>query len=318
MITPKQLAERKTHLGASDISAIYGVNPFKGATELWMEKVYPMKDLEPSEAMNTGNDLEPIIVSWIAGKLKLEVDTNPEKLYYVYEKDSLFAANLDALVLNYPTAVEAKYSGNESDWSESDNQSEGDIPALYYIQCQAQMMCAGFDYIILALWLSSFHGFEKRYYIVQRDNERIEKLELVGRKWWNRYVIPAREAEYPEKFMPPSKQPLRNLDVFSRIDRVPGKINKVDSKTYLAWTDAKKELSKAKKVKNVAEEAFKKEFGDARSAEIIGGGGQIFTFKDERGSRRLDYDVLKLKHPEIYKEMVTRGERQTLREIKIK
>ncbi len=191
MITKSQLKERKHHLGASDISSIYGVNPFMTATELWMKKIYSMQDTEISEAMSTGIELETPIVNWIAKKLKLEIDTNPENLYYIYEKDNLFAANLDANVLNYPTAIEGKYSGKDIEWNESDTGSEKDIPGLYYIQCQAQMMCTNFDYIILALWLSGFHGFEKRYYMVQRDNERIEKLAKIGRLWWNKHVLPA-------------------------------------------------------------------------------------------------------------------------------
>ena len=316
MITPEQLKARKQHIGASDMASLYNISPFKSAYSVWCEKVYPMKDTDPTEAMETGNELESPIVNWISKKLELEVDTNPDKLYCEYKDDPLFACNLDALVLNYPTAVEAKYSGNEDDWNECDNKSEKDIPALYYIQCQHQMLCSGFQYIILAVWLSGFHGFEKRYYMVQRDEERIAKMLLIGRKWWNKHVIPAREAEFPEKFMPPSRKPLRNLEIFKRIERVPGKINKIDFETYLAWTNTKRHLKKAKAEEKAAKEIFYKEFGDAKSVQVSGG-GPVLSFMDERGRKNIDFDKLRMKYPEIYKELVKQGSRTTLREVKV-
>jgi len=317
LITESQRKDRKQHLGSSDIATLYNVNPYKSAYSVWCEKIYDMKDTDPSEAMNTGIELETPVVNWISKKLKLEIDTSPENLCYTYEKDSLFQCNVDANVLNYPTIIEAKYAGSDKDWNEADSGKENDIPAMYYIQVLHQLMCCNLDYAIVAVWLSGFAGFEKRFYYIKRDEERIKKLAKIGRLWWNKYVIPALDCEHPEKYIPPTKQPLKSLEIFKRIERVSGKINKVDSKTYLAWTDAKRALSKAKKEKDAAEEAFKKQFGDARSAEIIGGGGQIFTFKEERGSQRLDYNILKIKYPQIYKEMVTQGTRQTLREVKV-
>ncbi len=313
MITATQRKARRNKLGASDMACLYGLNPYEDDYELWIEKVYNLKDIEPSEAMEMGNDLEPLIVKWIARKLKLEVDTEPENLWFESNEHPLFACNVDANVLNYPTKVEAKYSGIENIWGYSGSEDIEAIPGMYYIQCQLQLLCTKLDYIILATWLIGYHGFDQRYYYVRRDDKIIDNLIKVGEKWWAKHIIPARESDIPETFAPQTT-PSQSIDIFKRIERIPAKFSPLKTETYIAWVDAKKAAREADKLKEQAFQSILKEIGDAGAGKLLD--GRIFGYKETNGRRNIDLDILRQKYPDVYNEMVEQSEGKTFKEFK--
>ena len=313
MITEKQRKARRNHLGASDTACLYGLNDFTTAYDLWMEKVYKLKDVEITETMRLGNELEPLIVRWIAKKLFLEVETDPEKLYYKSKEHPLFVCNVDSNVLNYPTKIEAKYSGNADIWGYSGSDEQNAIPGMYYIQCQQQLHCTGLDYIILAVWLAGYHGFDQRYYYVKRNEKVIDNLIKVGEKWWAKHIVPARKSDMPEKYAPLTS-PIPNIGTFKRIERKPAKISPIKNETYLAWFDAKKAVREADKLKEQAFQSILKEIGDAEAGRLPC--GIIWGYKKGKSRRNIDLDILKLKYPKIYDEMIQLKDISTFKEIK--
>ena len=138
MITEEQRQQRRKHIGSSDISAIMGVNPFMSEYEVWMSKVYELKDYVPNDSAEIGNYLEDDIVDWVAKKYKFShYKTDPEQLRFVCDKHRLFACNIDGLAYNddIMAAIEGKYTSQIDEWG----YGEETIPDHFMLQVQEQI-----------------------------------------------------------------------------------------------------------------------------------------------------------------------------------
>ncbi|HRR40229.1 MAG TPA: YqaJ viral recombinase family protein [Syntrophales bacterium] len=63
-ITETQREARRKHLGSSDVAAILGVDPFKNAYDVWLEKTGKVDSSDiSSEAAEIGNALETGILN---------------------------------------------------------------------------------------------------------------------------------------------------------------------------------------------------------------------------------------------------------------
>jgi putative phage-type endonuclease len=58
MLTHEQLIERREYIGASDVAAILGVNPWKSAWDVWRDKRGLSEPVDPTPAMLAGTFLE--------------------------------------------------------------------------------------------------------------------------------------------------------------------------------------------------------------------------------------------------------------------
>jgi predicted phage-related endonuclease len=70
VLTDQQKAFRRTGITAGDVRALCGVDPY-GRTEhdVWRAKVLGDDDIEESEAMSLGNELEPVVIRRLAEKV---------------------------------------------------------------------------------------------------------------------------------------------------------------------------------------------------------------------------------------------------------
>jgi predicted phage-related endonuclease len=67
-MTPGERIERRQYLGASEVAAVIGMDPFKGAHDLWSEKMGLLGESEESEAAEMGKLLEsPILQRYEPG-----------------------------------------------------------------------------------------------------------------------------------------------------------------------------------------------------------------------------------------------------------
>ena len=56
------LAERRQRIGATDVSAIMGVNPYSTAYDVWLDKTGKLEPWDGNDATSIGNILEPSIL----------------------------------------------------------------------------------------------------------------------------------------------------------------------------------------------------------------------------------------------------------------
>ncbi len=291
MITPEQLEKRKNHIGGSDISAILGLNPFSSGYDVWCDKVYENNPIINSDAIDTGNALESAIVEWAAKRYGLEYDDTPEKLQFVCKEHPIFMAHIDALALNYPTAIEGKYTSLSDEWGDSGTDH---IPQRVYNQCQVQILCGGWDYIIVSVWISEF-GMDKRHFVVQRNPKRIEQIIKFGELWWKKYVLTK---------TPPLIDAPPNTETFDRIVRVEGEIVNIPRKMWSDYKILKLKTKQAKTEEDKALAEIKAHMGNAEAGRIPDTGKLYYQRKTKVSAKLSNPTQLKLKYPDAYAECI--------------
>lgn len=137
-ITAEQRELRRSCVGASDVPAICGCDPWRNAADVWVEKVYGTDDFT-SDAADAGNRFEEPVLDWFEEVIEQELIRN-ERI--VHPKIKL-AANLDALLPADNAPVNAKTAclfgpTFTEEWGDS---LTDDVPDRVIIQCHAEAAC---------------------------------------------------------------------------------------------------------------------------------------------------------------------------------
>lgn len=120
----------KTIVGASEVSAIMGVNPYKNIIDLAIEKLQPPQVREQNQAMKRGTFLEQGLLDYASDELGCTIVTPPE-MYL----NGRIISTLDGLTNDPDRVFEAKTT---TAWVAGDPM----LPEWYW-QAQAQMFCTG-------------------------------------------------------------------------------------------------------------------------------------------------------------------------------
>ena len=212
-LTPEQIEKRRHGIGATDVSAILGENPWKNAFDVFLDKVEPPGgDTEPSAAMEAGNILEPSVLEWYrrqhpgAELRPTRTIEHPLHPFCIATPDALAAFDPGDFRL-----VEAKTTGivgrgSQLEWGEP---GTDEVPRAYLIQCHWQLFVGlALDSITqcdLAV-LRGGYGFSE--YVIQPDQEYEGLLfEAVGR-FWKDHVL----ARKPPEEVGPSESHRKALD----------------------------------------------------------------------------------------------------------
>lgn len=234
------LAERRTRLGATDISAIFGINPYRTAYEVWLEKRGLLEDWQGNEATYLGNLLEPGLLDeaenrW--GQLERNVVVQAPGLP--------IASTLDGWLTDDEEPVEIKTAGLVSEFAELGHWGDpgtDEIPEWYLVQAHTQLFCTGSERCRM-LALIGGRGIVE--YEIQRDQEICDAI--VGRavEWWTDHI--KHKIEPPRDCVPA-------IEILKRIKREPEScemLGETDLELVDRWEAAKAE---AKVAKDTAEE----------------------------------------------------------------
>lgn len=200
------LQERRKSIGASDASAILGINPWSTPWEIWAEKrgmLAPMRNA----ATDAGNALEPVVLNYAEHQLG-KLDRN------VRVKHDLLplAATCDAIVASCGTPVEAKTTGIVGpvvgDWGD---ESTDQVPDYYLVQVHAQLMCTKKDIGYLFALLPG-RGFVS--YVIEANPRLHQHLGEILGEWWDRHIVQGIE---------PSLDVMPSLEVVRRLKKTAGK-----------------------------------------------------------------------------------------------
>ena len=169
--TPEWLAWRKDKIGASSLSIIMGLNPWKSPYTLWSEML-GLREPEPvNERMQRGTDLEPIAREYYFKLTGIEM----EPKVVVHPRSSTFFASLDGINSTGTQILEIKCGGKKL----HDDAKNGIIPDYYNIQMQWQMYVTElYDCHYL-----SFDGTEGILIVVKRDQELINKMIIAAEEF---------------------------------------------------------------------------------------------------------------------------------------
>jgi putative phage-type endonuclease len=280
------LEHRLLGLGGSDASIVCGINRYKTAIELWMEKTGQFAPDSAGEAAYWGTQLEPCVKAEFTKRTGIEVTAVKQILQS--EEHTFMLANLDGVCEHpdYGSCIfEAKtasfYKGSE--WDDS-------IPDEYILQIQHYMAVTGYRAAYIAVLIGGNHF---KWQLVERDEELIAMLIQLETEFWDKVqsnMPPAIDgsdasAEFLGRHFP-------NSIPKTSIQLPPSAAALI--KQFAAASD---EIDKYTEQKQEAENLLKQMLGDNEAGAL---GDIVITWKTI-SQERLDSKTLKAEHPALYK-----------------
>ena len=176
------LLMRKTYLGGSDLGAIVGVNRYKTALDVYLEKTSEFVEEVNNDATYWGNVLEDVVAQEYSKRMNLPIETEPALLRHPeYE---FLAANIDRWVDGKKYVLECKTAGYmmSKEWGEegSDN-----IPESYLIQSAGYAAICDVPKVDIAVLIG---GQDFRIYSYVRNKEFEDKLIKIACNFWYNHV----------------------------------------------------------------------------------------------------------------------------------
>ena len=291
-ITQKQKEFRRKHLGSSDMAAILGIDPWKNAYDVWLEKTGQIDDIKETESMQAGTLFEPSVLHWAEGKLgKLKRNQYRSAIGFPV------GSNIDALVEETDEPVEAKTSGLfgplAEDWGD---EGTDQIPDYVIIQSHVHMLCVNKDICYVPTFLGG-RGFTM--FEVENDDEIMDIIRDKSLDFWESYV--------ETKTAPPDVIP--SLEIAKRMKREPQKIVDIDAQIVQNWLNAKDSLKISEEIEKSAKAELLAKLGDAEAGQCDLGLLTYFLQKQ----RRIDSTRLKEEKPEIATEYTKISQFRVLR-----
>ena len=283
---------RNSGLGGSDASVILGVNPWKSALELWMEKTGQKKpeDLSGNQRVYWGQKNEANIADWFCEETGKQVRRRGMMQSCEYP---WMLANVDREVVGEKAGLEIKTAGVE----QAKKWLDDEIPDAYYLQCQWYMAVTGYDRWYIAVLIG---GNDARWNVVERNQETIDLLIREGGKFW----------DMVEQMTPPAPDGSDSAASVIR-DMYPGGRKEtvmLDAPEIIIAYERMKHFEAAEKEAKAAKEEHKQKImeamGDYEAAEIS---GNKVTWKVQPGRTTIDGKALKADLPDVYKKYSKTG-----------
>jgi putative phage-type endonuclease len=141
------LAHRLDGIGGSDIGAILGLNPWRSALDVWMEKRQITPEREANEAMEWGTILEGTIAdTWAARNGKKVQRVNA---ILAHATDPILRANIDRLIVDPVRGNGILEVKNVGDWSGRAWEDDR-VPDHYMMQLQWYLHVTGLTWGVFA------------------------------------------------------------------------------------------------------------------------------------------------------------------------
>lgn len=171
--------ERRGGIGASDLSAILGLNPYSDAHDVWMNKVLGVEAVE-NDRMRLGHTLEPFIRDKFIRDEGIDVELcglleSREKPFMRYTPDGL-------------TSDGGLFEAKSTAFWLADQWADDQVADHAEVQVQGGMFVTGLRHA----WVCAMIGgdpekFEVR--LVRRDDEFIAFMVDAVETFWNEYVL---------------------------------------------------------------------------------------------------------------------------------
>lgn len=180
------LTVRRRGIGSSDAASAVGLNPYKSALQLWMEKtgrdeLFPKIDPnDESTPLYWGTLLEPIVAAHYTKRTGNKV----RKVNAVLQHPDLpwMLANLDREVVGVPEVqiLECKTAGIHGAklWKDG-------VPEYVQLQVQHQLAVTGKSAADVAVLIG---GQELQIHRVKRDEQLIQHLIALEQAFWNQVL----------------------------------------------------------------------------------------------------------------------------------
>lgn len=247
-ITEQQRIERRNHIGSSDMAAILGVDPFKSAYDVWLDKTGKLEQRPASDEMDDGNALEDRLLTWSEKTLGRLVRNE-----HAIVKNFPIAANIDGVRIDTSEPVEAKTTGfNGMPISGIGEPGTDQIPDHWIIQGHVHMMAMDAGCCHYPVWIG---GRGKFLYFVERHPLIVERIEAASVAFWDNI----------RKDIPPDNS-TPSLEVVKYMRREPGKVIDIPSDIVARWDEARAVRLDAEKTEKQIEAELLAAISDAEGA----------------------------------------------------
>jgi putative phage-type endonuclease len=200
-LTERQLAMRRTGIGASEAAVAAGYHPFMSKWDLYNAKVFGETEPE-NNAMRAGSYLEPAVA-------RMYADETGEKLHKCrtrrHPKHRWMLATADRQCIQNGKRgkiVEIKVPGRRGDLWGYDRDA---VPT--YVNCQAQQQMAVYNQERVDVAAFFLLPRELAIYQLERNDELIRSLTQINERFWREHV---------EKQVPPAMDGSNGADDYLR------------------------------------------------------------------------------------------------------
>ncbi|CAM4489992.1 YqaJ viral recombinase family nuclease [Paenibacillus tarimensis] len=179
MSAEERAAWRRTGIGGSDIAAVLGMNPWKTALEVYLEKIGESQREEPTEKMKLGLSMKGVIARQFSEQTGLR--TLRRNMIYAHSQHRHLIASVDRWVVGDGAGLLCKSTGEYSnpEWD------GGKVPLVTLLQCQHYMAVMGADH----WWVAALVGGNKLKIVrVERDEAAIQRIIRQGLQFWEGHV----------------------------------------------------------------------------------------------------------------------------------
>ena len=280
------LTVRKQGIGSSDAAASVGLNPYQSQLELWMIKTGRDGNLpkidpnDESSPMYWGTILEPIVAVHYTKRTNNKVRRINAVLQHPDADKSWMLANIDYSVVGSDEVqiLECKTAGEFGSRLWRDGVPE-------YIQCQVQhqMAVTGKAVVDVCVLIC---GQEIRVYRIERDDELIDRLIELERKFWH-YV--ENDIEPPADGSDSAGKALRALypqDTGATLDLSD---DLAMSTAFIGMVTMRTEIDSRQQVEDQLKQKIQQRMADASKA--IFRSGSVTWKRSKSGSRRFLINV---------------------------
>lgn len=170
------LRERQKGIGGSDVGAIMGVNQYKTAFNIYLEKTEPIIGVEKqSEAAYWGDQFEEVVAKEFEKRTGKKVRRDNRHL--VHKDYPFMVANIDRRVVGEDAILECKTANQylAKEWESEE------IPPSYLLQVQHYLAVTGAAKGYIAVLIGGQKFIWKE---VERDDELIEYIIEAEKEFW--------------------------------------------------------------------------------------------------------------------------------------
>lgn len=190
MLTPEQVALRRTGICATDVAAILGLSPWRSPLDVFLEKTNRAAPVEENEDMQRGTFLEDGARLWYAHRTGAKV-AQPGTV--VHPRDSLIIATPDGVPLlpgGDVRGLEIKMPSSAHGWGEPGTDAVPD----YYVPQVAWQLAAMPEWTDTVDVFAVLEGKPRLYY-VRRDVELEGLLVDEAHRFWRDHVVTGKPPE---------------------------------------------------------------------------------------------------------------------------
>ncbi|MDQ8093908.1 YqaJ viral recombinase family nuclease [Bacillus amyloliquefaciens] len=284
------LLERRKGIGGSDASVILGLNKWRTAFELWLDKTGQVPVSESaSEAAYFGSILEDIVAKEFEVRSGKKV--RRKKSMLKHPEHDFILANVDRMIVGEKAILECKTTSayNLKEWEDNE------IPDSYIVQVQHYLGVLGPEYK-KAYFAVLIGGNKFVWKEIERDDELIAMIFQAEVEFWNEKVLggmaPVLDgSSAAEEYL---KQRYSEAEGGKVVDLTSA--NKTRIQQYLQLKEQINELTlQAKELEN----QIKHEMKEAEYGFI----GNYQTSWKSVSTNRIDSKILKEQFPDVYEKV---------------